>query len=113
MKTLAGWAATFLIFCASLTNAQQLEVLHHFTASPRHPVGKIVKATNGFFYGVSTYGGRYDKGAVFRFNEQGEWSTVASFNGQNGSEPKAGLTVAKDGNLYGTTALGGEFGLGT
>jgi len=36
-----------------------------------------------------------------------------SFNGANGSAPEAGLALGKDGNFYGTTALGGPNGFGT
>ena len=40
-------------------------------------------------------------------------STLASFDGTNGSSPMGGLTFDADGNLYGTTLDGGADGSGT
>jgi uncharacterized repeat protein (TIGR03803 family) len=31
---------------------------------------------------------------------------------ESGHEPGAGLIIVREGNLYGTTALGGKYGLG-
>ncbi len=40
-------------------------------------------------------------------------STLASFDGTNGSSPMGGLTLDGDGNVYGTTLDGGADGFGT
>ena len=39
--------------------------------------------------------------------------TLCSFNGTNGDDPNAGLTLGNDGNFYGTTAHGGDNDDGT
>lgn len=39
--------------------------------------------------------------------------TLVSFNGKDGSQPKAGLTIDAAGNLFGTTTAGGMPGNGT
>ena len=43
----------------------------------------------------------------------GTITTLASFNGSNGSDPLAGLLLDSSGNLYGTTMHGGASGDGT
>ena len=41
------------------------------------------------------------------------FTRLVSFDGTNGAMPFAGLTLGKDGNFYGTTCRGGEYGNGT
>ncbi|MGA8489883.1 MAG: choice-of-anchor tandem repeat GloVer-containing protein, partial [Terriglobales bacterium] len=41
------------------------------------------------------------------------YSVLYSFHGKHGSEPEAGLTQDKKGNLYGTTYGGGAYNEGT
>lgn len=41
------------------------------------------------------------------------FQTILHFNGRLGAHPKAGLILAKDGLLYGSTAKGGKYGKGT
>lgn len=40
-------------------------------------------------------------------------TTIADFNGANGSDPESSLIKARDGKFYGTTAQGGSEGFGT
>ncbi len=42
-----------------------------------------------------------------------DFTALASFDGSNGYMPSGALVQANDGNLYGVTAEGGTFGLGT
>ena len=41
------------------------------------------------------------------------FTTVYSFGGLDGALPMAGLVQGTDGNLYGTTNEGGNYGMGT
>jgi uncharacterized repeat protein (TIGR03803 family) len=40
-------------------------------------------------------------------------TTLATFTGANGADPRSGLTIDAAGNLFGTTFSGGAYGLGT
>lgn len=40
-------------------------------------------------------------------------TTLFSFDGANGADPQGGLTLDSSGNLFGTTATGGDFDFGT
>ncbi len=55
---------------------------------------------------------------MFQVTTNGTLSTLVSFNGPNmngpdSAMPEAGLTLGNDGNFYGTTAYGGDNGMGT
>jgi uncharacterized repeat protein (TIGR03803 family) len=81
------------------------------------PQGALVPATDGNFYGVTSSGGAYDYGIVFRMTpDTGTVTLLHSFGGSernDGTFPYAALVQATDGNLYGTTPVGGRSGYGT
>jgi uncharacterized repeat protein (TIGR03803 family) len=78
--------------------------------------GGLVEATNGNFYGTTSGGGSHGYGTVFEISAAGELTTLYSFCSQrdctDGHNPN-GLTIGSNGNLYGTTAVGGANGNGT
>ena len=83
-------------------------------ADGSHPVAALVQGTDGNFYGTTADGGTNgNNGTVFQITPAGALTTLASFNGANGSHPVAGLVRVSDGNFYGTTTLGGSNNLGT
>jgi len=59
-------------------------------------------------------GGPYDRGSVFRLLSDGKVQIVYSFSASHadGQEPMGSL-IDVNGTLYGTTELGGAYGLGT
>ena len=93
-----------------------LRTLYSFCAQPKcidgaSPVAGLVQAANQNLYGTTYYGGANNKGTVFEITPTGKLTTLYSFCAQancaDGSNPKAGLIQASDGNLYGTAYTGG------
>jgi uncharacterized repeat protein (TIGR03803 family) len=69
----------------------------------------LVRASDGRFYGM-TQGGFPGFGTVFRFTPGGGLTTLHAFSA---TERLQDLFAASDGNVYGLTAGGGDFGNGT
>jgi uncharacterized repeat protein (TIGR03803 family) len=68
----------------------------------------------GNLYGTTYGGGYYGDGTVFEVAASTHaLTTLATFNGTNGSSPYAGLILDTSGNLYGTTTAGGSSSDGT
>ncbi len=68
------------------------------------PYNSLTLGTDGLFYGTTFVGGSSSLGNIFSFNPTGNVLTsLASFNGANGSYPRAGLTLGTDGLFYGTS----------
>jgi uncharacterized repeat protein (TIGR03803 family) len=83
-------------------------LLHTF-ASGDEPTGQLVQAGDGKLYGITYYGGSYGHGSVYRIDpSNGAYSLVHSFDISDGAGPVGGLTLGKDGELYGT-AYGGAY----
>jgi len=111
---------TFTVFAATILRAQQETVLHSFGNSSDgvFPVDGLIFDISGNLYGTTYVGGIHSAGTVFELSPQGGggWTETVlhSFgNGTDGSGPEAGLILDSAGNLYGTTAFGGIYGLGT
>jgi uncharacterized repeat protein (TIGR03803 family) len=78
------------------------------------PIGTVVQATNGNFYGTTINGGANNWGTVFEITPPGTITTLHSFIIENGNSdnPTSGLVQASNGKFYGTTQ-GGANGYGT
>jgi uncharacterized repeat protein (TIGR03803 family) len=99
-----------------------LKTLYSFCATTNcgdgaFPSGGLVLATNGSFYGVTSEGGKYGLGTIFKITPLGVLKTLYSFCAQpnctDGFAPWSGLVQASDGNFYGTTSGGGNSDNGT
>lgn len=123
-------AAFFLL--APARAASKERILYTFEIrSGAHPWGTLVFDSAGNLYGTTQAGGiitcgpdgRGGCGSVFQLAPQpdGTWKQIVLYRfagGTDGAEPYAGVIFDAAGNLYGTTAAGGDskdggFGYGT
>lgn len=98
----------------SITPGGVLTTLVSFNSPTSGPQGRLLKGTDGFFYGVTNSGG-FAGGTIYKMTPDGVLTNLVSFsyNGANGSNPRAGLIEGSDGFIYGTTQTGGSSGYGT
>jgi uncharacterized repeat protein (TIGR03803 family) len=98
-------------FCA--IQAQAYSIIHNFGGglSGAYPYDGLSMDRAGNLYGTTSSGGSANQGLVFKLsNHNGSWvfTPLYSFLGGNdGAEPYASVTIGADGNLYGTTLVGG------
>jgi uncharacterized repeat protein (TIGR03803 family) len=89
-------------------------LLHSFTggADGDELQGGVVQASDGQFYGTTSFGGANGDGTVFRMDAAGNVTTLHDFleGSGDGAQPNAGLVDGGDGYLYGTTTFGGAGG---
>ena len=85
--------------------AQTYGVVHTFGYAGR-PLGSLIQASDGAFYGTTSLGGPSGVGTIFRLDASG-LTTLHNFAYADGAFPSAALVQASDGNLYGTAPLGG------
>ena len=77
------------------------------------PASSLVFDNAGNLYGTTQLGGAFGLGTIFELSPDagGGWqkTTLFSFAGSpDGTEPRDGLTIDAEGNLYGTTLYGGS-----
>ncbi len=105
-----------------MSSSGALTTLYSFCATPgctdgKDPVGALVQATNGNFYGMTEGGGANGEGTVFKITSAGVLTTLNSFCGKtdcaDGEYPQGALIQGTDGNFYGATGSGGAHGEGT
>jgi uncharacterized repeat protein (TIGR03803 family) len=79
------------------------------------PRAGLLPGADGNFYGTTYNGGSNNAGTVFELTTNGTLTTLVTlaFDTNLGAYPIAGLIQGRDGNFYGTTAIGGTNGLGT
>ena len=78
------------------------------------PFSGVREDSSGLFYGTTQLGGTNNDGTVFEFNPQtGTITSLASFNGSNGEKPQGNIIMDNQGNIYGTTYIGGANNDGT
>jgi uncharacterized repeat protein (TIGR03803 family) len=110
----SGMLTTLYNFCSQINNG--------ICADGNQPEAGLVQATDGTFYGTTSFGGananaRCDAsscGTVFKISPSGTLTTLYSFCSRSdctdGANPSARLTQIANGILYGTTYYGGGHG---
>jgi uncharacterized repeat protein (TIGR03803 family) len=101
-----GWGTIF-----QLTFNYRVTTLHTFTNGNEgaYPQCALVEGPDGALYGTTSQCGSNNAGTVFQMTEDGAFRTLYSFTGgDDGYYPIAGLLLARDGLLYGTTMFGGS-----
>jgi uncharacterized repeat protein (TIGR03803 family) len=92
--------------------------LHVFRGTDgESPLGILFQATDGDLYGTTADGGSgngtgINGGTLFKMTLSGQFSTLYTFcdqtNCTDGDGPVGGVIQGKDGDLYGTTGIGGS-----
>jgi uncharacterized repeat protein (TIGR03803 family) len=109
--------AVLCALAASSLAAQTFQNLYDFSCGGIlgcYPdTDQLAQGKDGNLYGTTSSGGSYGVGTIFMVTPSGTYTDLVEFNGTNGSEPSAGLTLASDGNFYGAAFFGGKYGFGT
>ncbi|HEY3703744.1 MAG TPA: choice-of-anchor tandem repeat GloVer-containing protein [Terracidiphilus sp.] len=86
-----------------------LTYLYHFPPSVtnyyiQNPSGGMTLGLDGWFYGVTDYGGDYNDGTIVKMSSVGAVQTIHVFTGgQNGGRPFDAPLLTMSGDFYGTT----------
>jgi len=97
-----------------ITPSGRLTVIHNFvgTGGGFYPVGGLVLASDGNFYGTTHSGGPTDAGTIFKISQQGKYAVLHKFDGTDGMFPLVTLMQHTNGLLYGDTNKGGTISCG-
>jgi uncharacterized repeat protein (TIGR03803 family) len=104
-----GYGTLFKITATGL-----LTTLYSFSETDGYvTAGALLQGSDGNFYGTIYYSPiTFVRGSVYRITPAGTYTTLYKFcslsDCADGSYPDSGLIQGTDGNLYGTTAFGGN-----
>ena len=89
------------LLCAAAASgalAQTPTTLVNFTGGDGlYPVGPLVQGLDGNLYGITSQGGTYSQGTVFRMTPAGSLTTIYNFDGLGDGGNPAGLLLDTDG----------------
>ena len=103
-------------------NTHHYSVLHTFTAlnasgenaDGATPGMALTRGPSDVIYGMASFGGQHGSGTIFKITTSGDFTVLYTFsaldasgNNPDGAYPLRALVAGNDGNLYGTTRLGG------
>lgn len=112
------YGATIGMVFQMLPDGTAFTVLHTLSESTDGSgINGLIQAKDGTLYGTTTYGGGMgSEGTAFRMSPNGTGFTVLHrfvYRSPDGIYPHAGLILASDGTLNGTTTQGGAGDRGT
>jgi uncharacterized repeat protein (TIGR03803 family) len=102
-------------------------VLHTFSAldangnnnDGANPGVALTRGPDDVFYGMASFGGANGTGTIFKITESGKFTVLHTFSAvdsklhnEDGANPLRTVVIGDDGNLYGTTRLGGQYTCG-
>jgi len=110
LLAMLGIGSLVLLF-TFMSTAQTVSVVHSFDSSnaSQFPAGTPAQGRDGKLYGTAV---GQTSGSVFRLTASGQFDQLFALSGTNGLNPSSGVTLASDGNFYGTTPFGGSAGQG-
>jgi len=100
-KTANGYNYVQLYEFCSLSNC----------ADGQYPEGGLKADAAGSLYGTTNGGGQFGQGTVYQLKQtNGKWTETVlhSFNGTDGQSPYGNINFDANGNLYGSTFVGGS-----
>ncbi len=106
----------FTLVAVQIVSAQKVSVVHSFGSGMDGVTlyGGVITDNSGNIYGTTSIGGQFHFGTVFEITPSGQETILWNFTGgTDGEGPQSGLIRDAQGNLYGTTELGGKYGQGT
>lgn len=113
-----AWLVCMLLGSCALGQVQE-KVLHTFTGPDgMYLPGGLIFDSLGNLYGMAEFGGTDGYGTIYELSpvSGGGWNfeILYSFAGNpDGQYPFSSLAIDRNGNLYGTTVVGGAYGAGT
>jgi uncharacterized repeat protein (TIGR03803 family) len=116
--TFGGGSFSYYGTAFKITTTGTFTSLHSFDGTDGdEPIGGLIQAIDGNYYGTTQTDGTYGYGTVFEITSGGTFTPLYNFcavsSCPDGSFPQARLIQGTDGNLYGTTLEGGAHGDGT
>jgi len=100
------------VVVSTLANSQTVKLIHDFTGTDGYDplYGVLAQGRDGRLYGTASGGGANGMGTIFKQRTTTGSATIViyNFSGSDGAYPDGGLTLARDGNFYGTTSGGGR-----
>jgi uncharacterized repeat protein (TIGR03803 family) len=116
LRTLASApiiATAALALSGAATAASSYKIIHQFQV-PQQPIDSLTMDAAGNLYGTTLFGGDPactfppgGCGVVWKLGPNGILTILHKFTSTDGANPQGGVIFDPDGNLYGTTAVGG------